>query len=127
MKIISALTLYRCWLVSKRETVRRSSKSDGLPMEGSTLIALWSRVNPVLSCAQLTEILRSPERKEGRVNWWWMHEGPITTYLGTMSLNSSIFSLPAGVSPMLTSIKTIGRCVEAIVVGRGKTGQDALE
>ena len=96
-------------------------------MEGSTLIALWSRVNPVLSCAQLTEILRSPERKEGRVNWWWMHEGPITTYLGTMSLNSSIFSLPAGVSPMLTSIKTIGRCVEAIVVGRGKTGQDALE
>ncbi len=35
-------------------------------MEGSTLIALWSRVNPVLSCAQLTEILGSPERKEGR-------------------------------------------------------------
>jgi hypothetical protein len=36
-------------------------------------------------------------------------------YLGTTSLNSSIFSLPAGVSPMLTSMKTIGRCEEAIV------------
>jgi hypothetical protein len=96
-------------------------------MESSTLIALWSRVNPVLSCAQLTEILGSPERKEGRVSWRWMHEGPITTYLGTMSLKSSIFNLPAGVSPMLTSIKTIGRCVEAIAMRRGKAGQDALE
>ena len=34
-------------------------------MEGSTLIALWPRVNPVLSGAQLTEILGSPE-KEGQ-------------------------------------------------------------
>ena len=86
-------------------------------MEGSILIALRSRVNPVLSCAQLAEILGSPEsKKETQYFRWWMHEGPSATYLGTMSLNSSIFSLPAGVSPMLTSIKTIGRCVEAIAV-----------
>jgi hypothetical protein len=51
-------------------------------------------------------------------------------YLGTTSLKSSIFSLPAGVSPMLTSMKTIGRCEEAIVVRRGVSekswDQDAL-
>ena len=35
-------------------------------MEGSILIALRSRVNPVLSCAQLTEILGRPESKEGQ-------------------------------------------------------------
>lgn len=34
-----------------------------------------------------------------------------TTYLGTMSLKSSIFMRPAGVSPILTSMKTIGRVV----------------
>ena len=33
-------------------------------MEGSILIALRSRVNPVLSCAQLTEILGCPEKKK---------------------------------------------------------------
>lgn len=31
--------------------------------------------------------------------------------LGTISLNSSIFRRPAGVSPMLTSMKTMGRVV----------------
>lgn len=30
-------------------------------------------------------------------------------YFGTMSLNNSIFILPAGVSPMLMSMKTTGR------------------
>jgi hypothetical protein len=113
---VSVLTLYRCWLVSMRETVRWSSTRDNSPMECSILIALRSRVNPVLSCAQLTEVLGSPERKEAQSIGGWMYEGPSATYLGTMSLNSSIFSLPAGVSPMLTSIKTIGRCVEVIVV-----------
>ncbi len=63
-KIVGVLTLYRCWLVSMGETVRRSSTRDNSPMEGSILIALRSRVNPILSCAQLTEILGSPERKE---------------------------------------------------------------
>jgi hypothetical protein len=33
-------------------------------MEGGILVALRSRVNPVLSCAQLTEILGGPEREE---------------------------------------------------------------
>lgn len=33
-------------------------------------------------------------------------------YLGTMSLNSSILRRPAGVSPMLMSMKTMGRVVE---------------
>ena len=32
-------------------------------MEGSILIALWSRVDPVLPGAQLTEILGSPDEK----------------------------------------------------------------
>lgn len=60
---VGVLTLYRRWLVSMRETVRWSSATDNSPMEGSILIALRSRVNPVLSCAQLTEILGSPEGK----------------------------------------------------------------
>lgn len=47
-----------------------------------------------------------------------MHGRTQGRYLGTISLNSSIFSLPAGVSPMLTSMKTIGRCVEVIAVRR---------
>jgi hypothetical protein len=38
------------------------------------------------------------------------------THFGTISLKSSIFSLPAGVSPILTSMKTIGRWGEDIVV-----------
>ena len=33
----------------------------------------------------------------------------IVTYFGTISLNNSIFMRPAGVSPILTSMKTIGR------------------
>jgi hypothetical protein len=82
-------------------------------MECSTLIALRSRVDPVLSSAQLTEILCGPENMgQSAVGY---NRGINATYLGTMSLNSSIFSLPAGVSPMLMSMKTIGRCVEAIV------------
>ena len=60
---MGVLTLYRRWLVSMRETVRWSSATDNSPMKGSILIALRSRVNPVLSCAQLTEILGSPEGK----------------------------------------------------------------
>jgi hypothetical protein len=51
IKIMGVLTLYRYWLVSKGETVRGSSTRDRLPMEGSTLIALRPRVNPVLSGA----------------------------------------------------------------------------
>ena len=35
-------------------------------------------------------------------------------YFGTISLNNSIFNLPAGVSPMLTSMNTIGRVEEDI-------------
>ena len=62
---MGVLTLYRQWLVSTRETVQGSSTRDCSPMEGSTLIALWPRVDPVLSGAQLTEILGSPE-KEGQ-------------------------------------------------------------
>ena len=33
----------------------------------------------------------------------------IVTCFGTISLNNSIFMRPAGVSPILTSMKTIGR------------------
>lgn len=37
-----------------------------------------------------------------------------TTDLGTISLKSSIFRRPAGVSPILTSINTMGRVVEVM-------------
>lgn len=42
-------------------------------------------------------------------------------YFGTISLKSSIFKRPAGVSPILMSIKTIGRVVDDILL-RGKFG-----
>lgn len=35
-----------------------------------------------------------------------------TTYFGTMSLKSSIFRRPAGVSPIFMSMKTMGRGVD---------------
>lgn len=47
-----------------------------------------------------------------------------TGHLGTISLNSSIFSLPAGVSPILMSMKTTGR-VEDDMSGRSWCGQEA--
>ena len=37
------------------------------------------------------------------------------TDFGTISLNNSIFNLPAGVSPMLISMNTIGRVEEDII------------
>ena len=70
-------------------------------MEGSILIALRSRVNSVLSCAKLTKILGGPEKKgksiSGAYTVLYIRKTS-ATYLGTMSLNSSIFSLPADVS-----------------------------
>lgn len=86
------------------------------PMEGSTFVALWSRVHPVLPRAELTKILCGPMwRVASRIGHSRRNVHGITNF-GTTSLKSSIFSLPAGVSPMFTSIKTIGRCVEVIVV-----------
>ena len=41
-------------------------------------------------------------------------EEPCATDFGTISLNSSIFNLPAGVSPILMSMNTIGRTEEDI-------------
>jgi hypothetical protein len=109
-----ALTLYPTRLVSKRETVRGSSaRETDSPMECSALITLRSRVHPVFSRAQLTEILCGPENAGQLVTG--CNQGINATNLGTISLNSSIFSLPAGVSPMLTSMKTIGRWVDVIV------------
>jgi hypothetical protein len=49
------------WLVSKQETVRGVNMKGSSPMEGSALVALRPRINPVLSGAQLTEILCCPE------------------------------------------------------------------
>ena len=65
VKTMGVLTLYRHWLVSTRETVRGCSIRDRSPMEGSILITLWPRVDPVLPGAQLTEILGCPD-KEGQ-------------------------------------------------------------
>ena len=39
----------------------------------------------------------------------------VQTDFGTISLNNSIFNLPAGVSPMLISMNTIGRVKEDII------------
>ena len=41
------------------------------------------------------------------------------SHFGTISLKSSIFIRPAGVSPILMSIKTIGRVVDDILLGEG--------
>lgn len=53
---------------------------------------------PVLSCAQLTEILRRSEVRRGSL-----------TYFGTISEKSSNLILPTAVSPMDMSKKTMGR------------------
>jgi hypothetical protein len=63
IKTTDVLTLYQHWLVSTRETVRGCNTRHRSPMEGSILIALWSRVDPVLSGAQLAEILSSPGKE----------------------------------------------------------------
>jgi hypothetical protein len=44
------------------------------------------------------------------------------THLGTISLNNSIFILPAGVSPILMSMKTTGRVVAVMSNVGGKDG-----
>ena len=48
-------------------------------------------------------------------------------YFGTMSLNSSNFILPAGVSPICMSIKTMGLCILVDTVNESeKMGMDSV-
>jgi len=49
-------------------------------------------------------------------------------YFGTMSLNSSNFILPAGVSPICMSMKTMGLCILVDTVNEsGKNGNGQRE
>ena len=73
-------------------------------MEGSILIALRSRVNPVLSCAQLTEILGSPERKESQKV---MDVRRTQCNVLEDDFAEQFHFQSPGVSPMLMSIKMV--------------------
>ena len=68
-----------------------------------------SLFSPVFARAHLPEVLSSPvaivEPPTQNPSVW-------EAYLGTISLNSSNFIRPAGVSPIWMSMKTIGRVVE---------------
>lgn len=90
-------------------------------MEDAGLVAYGLTIYSVLPCSQLTEVLRrsggccrvrevvsSSHKRLGAVR---KHE---QAHLGTVSEKSSILILPAGVLPIETSKKTMGR---AEVVG----------
>lgn len=67
---------------------------------------------PVLSRTELSKVFRCSNVGMG------VREGKnqiVLTHLGTMSLKSSIFILPAGVSPIWMSMKTTGRVVDDMV------------
>ena len=69
---------------------------------------------PVFSCTQLSKVFCRPFQFNLRNVT--SYKGDL--YFGTISLNNSIFNLPAGVSPMLTSMNTIGRVEEDICEDR---------
>ena len=94
---MGVLTLYRHWLVSTPETVRGCSTRHSSLMEGSTLIALVVASWPyTLRCTadENSPAVLIKSVSEG----YTITKGPGDTYLETTSLNSSIFSLLAGVS-----------------------------
>ena len=72
---------------------------------------------PVFSRTQLSKVFCRPFQFKVMS---FTQKKPCTADFGTISLNNSIFNLPAGVSPMLTSINTIGR-VEEDICGEGTT------
>ena len=63
--------------------------------------------SPVHSCLKFSAVLQKWSSFIGALrSKSWL------AYFGTISLKSSILSLPAGVSPICISIKTMGRVVE---------------
>lgn len=64
---------------------------------------------PVFSCAELAKVFGGP----GATGQRCAKTEKIEAYLGTMSLKSSNLILPAGVSPICMSMKTIGLCILA--------------
>ena len=62
--------------------------------------------SPVHSCLKFSAVLYNPNNFDDQSTGLDEMRG---TDLGTISLNSSIFSLPTGVSPILMSMKTMGR------------------
>ena len=70
---------------------------------------------PVFSCTHLLKVFCRPFFNFNFRNVLSHKERVLcTTDLGTISLNNSTFNLPAGVSPMLISMNTIGRVEEDI-------------
>jgi hypothetical protein len=73
---------------------------------------------PEFSRTQLSKVLCRPfQFNFSRNVLSYKEEALCTTDFGTISLNNSIFNLPAGVSPMLISMNTIGRVEEDICEG----------
>jgi hypothetical protein len=68
------------------------------------------RYSPVHNCRKFSAVLSTQLRNVCEIK-----EEPCATDFGTISLNNSIFNLPAGVSPMLISMNTIGRVEEDIL------------
>ena len=82
-------------------------------------------VSPVFSCAQLPEVFRRPSEIYKVINLCL--QAIRTSYLGTISLKSSILRRPAGVSPILMSMKTTGRVVLLLEVIVGDGGGKVIE
>lgn len=77
----------------------------------SSMLTLTYLHSPVHSCLKFSAVL------ENSIRTAHGYRGQAAaTNFGTMSLKSSILILPAGVSPMLISMKTIGRVVEDMVM-----------
>ena len=60
--------------------------------------------SPVHNCRKFSAVLCLNCNSE---HGWLVHIGRVT-HFGTMSLNNSIFNRPAGVSPILISMNTMG-------------------
>ena len=97
-------------------------------MEGRPFVPLRSRVKsvagwvsakldavlnlPVFTSTELPEVLSC----SGGIFRAMIEESRQNTHFGTISLNNSILSLPAGVSPILTSMKTTGLVTDVISI-----------
>ena len=67
---------------------------------------------PVFTSTELPEVLSC----SGGIFRAMIEDSRQNTHFGTISLNNSILSLPAGVSPILTSMKTTGLVIDVISI-----------
>lgn len=82
-----------------------TKESVTLPVQVRAL----SKQAPEFSRAQLSKVFSGPVEPNDFDDQLTDLDETRRTHLGTMSLKSSILSRPAGVSPMLMSMKTMGR------------------